>query len=78
MKLLKFHVLRHLIDDIERFGCPQNYNGGPCEANFKPQKHMAKLTQNVNTHSTTNLHNAYQSIIVLTEQSMNPVHGIEP
>ena len=45
MKLLKFHVLRHLIDDIDRFGCPQNFDGGPCEANFKPQKHMAQLTQ---------------------------------
>ena len=45
MKLLKHHVLRHLIDDIERFGCPQNFNGGPCEANFKPHKHMAQLTQ---------------------------------
>lgn len=45
MKLLKFHVLRHLIDDIERFGCAQNFNGGPCEENFKPHKHMAQLTQ---------------------------------
>ena len=45
MKLLKYHVLRHLVDDIDRFGSPQNYNGGPCEANFKPQKQMAKLTQ---------------------------------
>ena len=45
MKLLKLHLLLHLVDDIERFGSPQNFNGGPCEANFKPQKNMAQLTQ---------------------------------
>ena len=45
MKVLKFHILSHMVDDIDRFGSPQNYNGGPCESNFKPQKKMAKCTQ---------------------------------
>ena len=45
MKLVKFHMLLHIIDDIERLGCPQNTNGGPCESNFKPQKKESVRTQ---------------------------------
>ena len=45
MKLVKFHMLLHIVDDIERIGSPQNTNGGPCEANFKPQKKESGRTQ---------------------------------
>ena len=45
MKLVKFHMLLHIVDDIERLGSPQNTNGGPCEANFKPQKKESIRTQ---------------------------------
>jgi hypothetical protein len=45
MKILKFHLMTHIIDDIKRLGAPQNVNGGPCESNFVPQKREAKRTQ---------------------------------
>ena len=45
MKLVKFHMLLHIIDDIKRLGSPQNTNGGPCESNFKPQKKESTRTQ---------------------------------
>ena len=45
MKLVKFHMLLHIIDDIERLGSPQNTNGAPCESNFKPQKRESVRTQ---------------------------------
>ena len=45
MKLVKFHMLLHIVDDIERLGSPQNTNGGPCESNFKPQKKESTRTQ---------------------------------
>ena len=45
MKLVKFHMLLHIIDDIKRLGSPQNTNGGPCESNFKPQKKESIRTQ---------------------------------
>ena len=45
MKILKYHLMTHVIDDIERLGSPQNVNGGPCESNFVPQKREAKRTQ---------------------------------
>ena len=45
MKILKYHLMVHVIDDIKRLGAPQNVNGGPCESNFIPQKREAKRTQ---------------------------------
>ena len=45
MKLVKFHMLLHIVDDIERLGSPQNTNGAPCESNFKPQKKESVRTQ---------------------------------
>ena len=45
MKLVKFHMLLHIIDDIDRLGSPQNTNGAPCESNFKPQKKESVRTQ---------------------------------
>ena len=48
MKILKYHLMTHIIDDIERLGSPQNVNGGPCESNFVPQKKEAKRTQRRN------------------------------
>ena len=48
MKVLKYHLMTHVIDDIKRLGSPQNVNGGPCESNFVPQKREAKRTQRRN------------------------------
>ena len=45
MKILKYHMMVHIVDDIIRFGVPQNVNGGPCESNFIPQKRESKRTQ---------------------------------
>ena len=38
MKLVNFHMLLHIIDDIRGSGSPQNTNGGPCESNFYTTK----------------------------------------
>ena len=45
MRILKYHMMTHVVDDIIRLGLPQNVNGGPCESNFIPQKREAKRTQ---------------------------------
>ena len=44
-KILRYHLMTHVIDDIERLGSPRNVNGRPCESNFVPQKREAKRTQ---------------------------------
>ena len=45
MKLIKFHLFSHLIDDIRRYGSCRNWSGGPRESNFKSYKSLKKLTQ---------------------------------
>ena len=45
MKLIKFHKLLHIVDDILKFGSHLNFNGGPAEATHKSHKNLTKLTQ---------------------------------
>ena len=46
MKLIKFHLLLHVVDDIRRFGTPQNYSSGPSESRHKlHSKKPSKNTQ---------------------------------
>ena len=45
LKLLKFHAIMHMSDDIFYFGVPMNYDTGPMEAGHKPVKVAAKVTQ---------------------------------
>ena len=45
LKLLKFHAIMHMTEDIYNFGVPSNYDTGPMEAGHKPVKVAAKVTQ---------------------------------
>ena len=47
-KIIKFHLLTHLTDDIKRNGVPQNVSTGPCESHHKIlAKNPAKNTQRI-------------------------------
>ena len=45
MKVLKFHLLTHLADDIMKFGVPSSYNSSVGESNHKGHKKRVKRTQ---------------------------------
>jgi Plavaka transposase len=46
LDIIKFHLPLHLADDIERFGCPENFNSGPSESRHKTEVKMpAQRTQ---------------------------------
>ena len=47
MKVLKFHLLTHLADDIMKFGVPISFNSATGESNHKSHKKRAKRTQQV-------------------------------
>ena len=42
LKLLKFHAIMHMTEDIYNFGVPSNYDTGPMEAGHKPVKVASK------------------------------------
>ena len=44
-KIIKFHGIVHMTDDILKFGVPSNFDTGPMEAGHKPTKRAAKATQ---------------------------------
>ena len=47
-KIIKFHLLTHLTDDIKRNGVPENVSTGPCESHHKIlAKNPAKNTQRI-------------------------------
>ena len=47
-KLIKFHLLTHFTDDIQRNGVPENISTGPCESHHKIiAKNPAKNTQRI-------------------------------
>ena len=46
LKIIKFHLPLHLVEDILQFGAPENSNTGPSESNHKTKcKHPARNTQ---------------------------------
>ena len=45
LKLMKYHAIIHLTNDILLFGVPKEVDTGPNESHHKPSKHAAKLTQ---------------------------------
>lgn len=45
LKLMKFHALTHLGQDISMFGVPMNFDTGSDEKGHKPTKSAAKMTQ---------------------------------
>jgi len=45
LKLLKFHAIMHMAQDMIHYGVPMNYDTGDMEAGHKPVKVAAKLTQ---------------------------------
>ena len=45
LKLVKFHALMHMVDDIFNFGVPMVYDSGSNESHHKTTKIAARLTQ---------------------------------
>ena len=45
LKLMKFHAILHLVEDILLYGVPTEFDTGSNESHHKPTKHAAKLTQ---------------------------------
>ena len=45
LKLVKFHALMHMVDDMTNFGVPMVYDSGSNESHHKTTKIAAKLTQ---------------------------------
>jgi hypothetical protein len=45
LKIMKFHGIVHMADDIFIFGVPMNYDTGSDESGYKPAKAAAKVTQ---------------------------------
>lgn len=45
LKIMKFHVILHMVDDIKNFGVPMEFDTGANESHHKKSKHAAKLTQ---------------------------------
>ena len=53
LKLLKFHSLLHVVDNIALYGVPLECDTSANESHHKPTKQAAKLTQMI--HETFNL-----------------------
>jgi hypothetical protein len=45
LKIMKFHGIVHMVDDIINFGVPMNYDTGSDESGHKPAKAAAKVMQ---------------------------------
>ena len=45
LKLVKFHAILHLVEDLLNFGVPLNVDTGPNESHHKPIKNAARRTQ---------------------------------
>ena len=50
LKIMKFHAILHMVDDIFLYGVPMEFDTGANESHHKPSKVAAKLTQR---HLTT-------------------------
>ena len=45
LKLVKFHMITHIMDDILQFGVPLEYDTSSNESMHKPSKKVSKMTQ---------------------------------
>ena len=45
LKIMKFHAILHMVDDIKSFGVPLEFDTGANESHHKKSKHAARLTQ---------------------------------
>ncbi len=45
LKIMKFHAILHMMDDILHYGVPLEHDTGANESHHKPVKHAAKMTQ---------------------------------
>jgi hypothetical protein len=45
LKIIKFHAIKHLVDDMLLYGTPSEMDTGSNEGHHKPSKYAAKLTQ---------------------------------
>ena len=45
LKLMKFHAIVHMVEDILLYGVPSEFDTGSNESHHKPAKYAAKLTQ---------------------------------
>jgi hypothetical protein len=45
LKLMKFHAIIHMVQDMLLFGVPYEFDTGACESHHKPTKAAAKMTQ---------------------------------
>ena len=45
LKLMKFHAIVHMVEDILLYGVPSEFDTGSNESHHKPTKYAAKLTQ---------------------------------
>ena len=45
LKIMKFHAIKHLVDDMLLFGTPSETDTGSNESHHKPSKYAARLTQ---------------------------------
>ena len=45
LKLMKFHAIVHMVEDILLYGVPSKFDTGSNESHHKPTKYAAKLTQ---------------------------------
>ena len=61
LKLMKFHAVLHMIQDMLLYGTPSEFDTGSNESHHKPSKYAAKLTQR--NESTFN----YQTALRLLE-----------
>ncbi len=52
LKLMKFHAIVHMVEDILLYGVPSEFDTGSNESHHKPTKYAAKLTQEKKLHST--------------------------
>ena len=73
LKIVKFHSIMHMTNDILNFGVPMEYDTGTNESAHKSEKTAAKLTQKkketFNFQTTVRLEETH--LLQLAESEMN-------
>jgi hypothetical protein len=66
LKIVKFHMLRHLVEDMMKFGIPANYSSGPGESRHKNfAKRPAKNVQKrMNVFDFQSASRNYESLVI--------------